>query len=261
MSFQETNGLRFFEFELLKSAPVTQAVFTRQGGVSTGPYAELNVGATVGDDRPNVNENLERAFAAAGRPRASLFDSWLVHGTQALVAADPRPTEWERPPQADIIMTNKPHVTLFMRYADCVPLVFVDPVRNAIALAHAGWRGTLQRVAARTVEQMAEHYGSKPADLLVGIGPAISVANYEVGPEVITETQSAFGDKAGALIREIDGSQHLNLAAANLLVLQEAGVHSVEDSALCTYDHQQDWFSHRGSGGKTGRFGALLALT
>ncbi len=260
MPFQESGGLRYYQFESLTHAPVTQAVFTRRGGVSAGAYAELNVGATVGDDRPNVTENLERAFAAVGRPRSSLFDSWLVHGTQTLVAADPRPPDWERPPQADIIMTNKPHVTLFMRYADCVPLIFVDPVRGAIALAHAGWRGTLQRVAARTVEQMSDHYGSQPGDLLVGIGPAISAKNYEVGPEVVAEVQATFGDNSDSLIREIDGTPHLDLAAANRLVLQDAGVGAIEDSALCTFDNQQDWFSHRGSGGKTGRFGALLAL-
>jgi YfiH family protein len=260
MPFQDSGGLRFYQFELLKQASVTQAVFTRRGGVSSGPYSELNVGATVGDERTNVTENLERAFAAVNRPRNSLFDSWLVHATQTLVAADPRPPEWERPPQADIVMTNKPHVTLFMRYADCVPLVFVDPVRKAIALAHAGWRGTLQRVAARTVEQMGEHYGSLAGDLLVGIGPAISVTNYEVGQEVVDEVRSAFGEKTDLLVREIGDTPHLDLAAANRLVLEEAGVRSVENSALCTFDNQADWFSHRASGGKTGRFGALLAL-
>jgi YfiH family protein len=261
MPFQDSGGLRYYQFESLKNAPVIQAVFSRRGGVSAGNYAELNVGATVGDDRGNVTENLERAFAAVGRPRASLFDSWLVHGTQTLVAADPRPPEWERPPQADVIMTNKPHVTLFMRYADCVPLVFVDPARKAIALAHAGWRGTLQRVAACTVEQMTEHYGSQPGDLLVGIGPAISMRNYEVGPEVVAEIQSVFGEKAEQLTAEINDKPHLDLVAANRLVLQEVGVHSIEDAALCTFDNQQDWFSHRGSGGKTGRFGVLLALS
>jgi polyphenol oxidase len=260
MPFHNVGGLRYFQFDSFTSASVTQAIFTRRGGMSTGPYAELNVGATVGDERANVHENLQRAFDAANRPRSSLFDSWLVHGTQALVAAAPRPPEWERPPQADIILTNKPEVTLFMRYADCVPLVFFDPIKRAIALAHAGWRGTLQRVAAVTVDQMSEHYGSQPADLLVGIGPAISVENYEIGPDVVAEVRAAFGDQAERLLPQFGEATHFDLAAANRLVLQQAGVTHIEDAQVCTFANQQDWFSHRGSGGQTGRFGALLAL-
>lgn len=260
MPFVDAGGLRYFQFERLAAAPVTHAIFTRHGGVSQGPYAELNVGATVGDERQHVLANLERCFAAVGRPRASLFDSWLVHGTGALVAGGPRPPEWGRPPQADIILTNKPHVTLFMRYADCVPLVYVDPVKRALALAHAGWRGTIQRVAAKAVEEMVQHYGSKPSDLLVGVGPAISVAHYEVGPDVVAEVEAAFGRLAEALLPQYDGRRHFNLAKANQLVLEEAGVKNIEVSNECTFANQQDWFSHRGSGGTTGRFGALLAL-
>lgn len=260
MPFAEAGALRYFQFEQLAGASVTHAVFTRHGGASQGPYAELNVGATVGDEREHVLENLERSFAAVNRPRASLFDSWLVHGTGALVAGAPRPPEWGRPPQADIILTNKPEVTLFMRYADCVPLVYVDPVKRALALAHAGWRGTIQRVAAKAVEEMAVHYGSQSKDLLVGIGPAICVDHYEVGPEVVADVQAAFGSRAEALLPQYDGHRHFDLAEANRLVLEEAGVGAIEVSKECTFENQKDWFSHRGSGGKTGRFGALLAL-
>lgn len=260
MPFVEAGALRYFQFEQLSKAPVTHAVFTRRGGVSQGAYAELNVGATVGDEREHVLENLDRCFAAANRPRNSLFDSWLVHGTAALVAGAPRPPEWGRPPQADIILTNKPEVTLFMRYADCVPIVYVDPVKRAVALAHAGWRGTIQRVAAKAVEEMAVHYGSLPKDLLIGIGPAICVDHYEVGPEVVAEVQNAFGGIAESLLPHHNGSVHFDLVAANRLVLEEAGVKTIEVSNECTFTNQQDWFSHRGSGGKTGRFGALLAL-
>jgi YfiH family protein len=156
-------------------------------------------------------------------------------------------------------MTNKPNVTLFMRYADCVPLVFVDPVKQAIALAHAGWRGTLQRVAEKTVLGMQEHYGTQPADLVVGIGPAISVENYEVGQEVVAEVEAAFGSAAG-LLKDYDNKAHLDLAKANEFVLHQAGVMQVELSNLDTFSNPQDWFSHRASGGVTGRFGALVAL-
>ena len=259
MPFVETGGLRIFQFENLSSVAGTQAVVTRRGGVSQAPFSGLNVSTSVGDDPAIVSQNMDRIFVALGRPRASLFDSWLVHGTGALVAGGPRPVEWGKPPQGDIILTNKTNVTLFMRYADCVPLVYVDPVKKALALAHAGWRGTLLRVAAKAVEEMRLHFGSRAEDLLVGIGPAISVKNYQVGPEVVAEAQTAFS-QADELLPHFGDSTHFDLKAANRRLLQEAGVRNIEDAGLCTFDNQQDWFSHRGSGGKTGRFGVLLAL-
>jgi hypothetical protein len=259
MPFVDTGGLRIFQFDQFSLAPVTQAVATRRGGVSEGPYAELNVSTSVGDDPALVSQNMDRIFNVMDRPLASLFDSWLVHGSGALVAGGPRLAEWGKPPQGDIILTNKPNVTLFMRYADCVPLIYVDPVKKALALAHAGWRGALLRVAAKAVDAMRQHYGSRPEDLLVGIGPAISVKNYEVGTEVVTEVQAAFGE-GGDLLPRYGESTHFDLVAANRRLLEEAGVRNIEDAELCTFENQQDWFSHRGSGGKTGRFGVLLAL-
>lgn len=260
MPFVERSGLRVFQFRTLALAPVIHAVTTRRGGVSEGAFAELNVGSTVGDDPAHVTANLDRIFNALERPRASLFDSWLVHGTAALVAGGRRPAAWGRPPQGDIVLTNKPEVTLFMRFADCVPLLYFDPVKKALALAHAGWRGTLQGVAARTVEQMAAHYGSRAEDLLVGIGPAISVEHYEVGTEVVTQVKTTFGGAAADLLPQVNGKTHFDLVAANRFALEAAGVRNIEVADLCTFENQEDWFSHRASAGKTGRFGALLAL-
>jgi hypothetical protein len=260
MPFTDANGVRYYQFSRLSAAPITHAIFTRRGGVSDGPYAELNVGRTVGDDVSNVDENLVRCFAAVGKPRNSLFDSWLVHGTNALVAEAPRPPEWERPPQADIVMTNKPGVSLFMRFADCVPLVYFDPVKKAIAIAHAGWRGTLLGVAVSAVEGMVANYGSEPRDIIVGIGPAVSLEKYEVGPEVVTEVRNVFGLEADDLLLQTNGNYHFDLIGANRVLLEKAGVENIELSHICTAIDTEDWFSHRASGGKTGRFGALIAL-
>ena len=260
MPFQDAGALRYLTFDSFIRHGLTHAVFTRRGGVSQGPYAELNVGATVGDEGENVEENLVRAFTAVGRPRNSIFDSWLVHGSNVLVAQAPRPAEWERPPQADIIVTNKPQVTLFMRYADCVPILLFDPVNEAIGLAHAGWRGTVQKVAAKAVEAMQQNYGSRPPDLSAAIGPSISARNYKIGEDVAAPAQEAFGAQAGFLLSRNNGSIHFDLPAANKLILEESGVTQISDAAICTFDRSDDWFSHRASGGRTGRFGALLAL-
>lgn len=260
MPFQNAGALRYFTFESLNNLPLTHAVFTRRGGASQGSFAELNVGATVGDEQANVTENLERAFAAVGRPRSSMFDSWLAHGTYTLIAKAPRPPEWARPPKADIILTNKPDVTLFMRYADCVPILLFDPVKKAISLAHAGWRGTVQKVLAKAIEAMQKEYASNPADLVACIGPAICTDHYEVGADVIAEVRAAFGESANDLLPTVNGSTHFDLVGANRLTLEEAGVRQIESADLCTATNTDDWFSHRASGGRTGRFGVLLAL-
>lgn len=260
MPFVQVDSLRYFNFDSLKEFPITHAVFTRHGGTSRGPFAQLNVGATVGDEAQNVARNLDLAFEALERSRASLFDSWLVHGDDVLLAEAPRPATMARPPKADIVLTNQPEVSLFMRYADCLPLLFYDPIQHALGLAHAGWKGSLLRVAAKAVDAMQEHFGSRPEDLRAAIGPGISAERYEVGPEVVRQVEAAFGEASAELLPRFNGSTHLDLLAANRLILEEAGVRHIESAGMCTATHTQDWFSHRAEKGRTGRFGVLLAL-
>ncbi len=260
MPFRDSGALRYFTFDSLNNQPVIHAVFTRRGGVSEGAFAELNVGATVGDEPARVEENLELAFSAVGRPRHSIFDSWLVHGTHVLVANGPRPVEWAKPPQADIIITNKPKVTLFMRYADCVPIILYDPLKQAVGLAHAGWRGTVEKVAGKAVAAMEAEYGSQPEDLIACIGPAICTEHYKVGEDVVGKAQAAFGRNAEALLPRANGSIYFDLVGANRLTLEQAGIDNIEISGLCTAADTENWFSHRASGAHTGRFGALIAL-
>ncbi|MEN8240906.1 MAG: peptidoglycan editing factor PgeF [Chloroflexota bacterium] len=256
----QSDQIRYLNSELLPDELVTHAFFTRQGGVSTGALASLNVGLTVGDHAENVYHNRALAFNAVGRQPESLSDSWLVHGTDAVVYQQPRSPAQKTPPQADIVLTDNPEVTLFMRYADCVPIVLVDPVRRAIALVHAGWQGTIKKAAQAGVSQLTENYSSRPQDVLAVIGPSIGPENYEVGPEVITGVKRAFGDVADQLLPAYGKSTHFDLWAANQLVLQQAGVEQIDLFEICTFAHAAEWFSHRASGGKTGRFGVLLAL-
>ncbi len=260
MPFSQPNGVKYFSFGSLRGLGVTQMVFTRAGGVSQGPWESLNVGLTVGDDPENVARNREISFEAAGRPVETLSDSWLVHGSNALIYDEPRPQSQVSPPKADIILTDNPEVTLFMRYADCVPILLVDPVKRAVGLAHAGWKGTVLRTAEKAVQAMTARYGSKPADLLAGIGPSIGPERYEVGPEVAVAVRAVFDEDAERLLPAVNGSTHFDLWEANRLTLAQAGVHEIEVAEICTAENTADWFSHRAEDGVTGRFGALLAL-
>jgi YfiH family protein len=260
MPFTQDKGVRYYQFSSLEGIGVKQAVFTRQSGVSQGIWHSLNVGLTVGDDPARVARNRELCFEAAGRPIESLSDSWLVHSHQAYRYDQPRPASQDFPPKADIILTDNPQVSLFMRYADCVPILLVDPVRRAIALAHAGWQGSVQQVGRHAVLAMQEHYNSHPEDLLAAIGPSVGPARYEVGPEVSKQVRASYGIEAEYLLPSFGKSTHFNLWAANHITLENAGVHQIEVANICTAENTADWYSHRAENGKTGRFGVLLAL-
>ncbi|NOH04179.1 MAG: peptidoglycan editing factor PgeF [Chloroflexi bacterium] len=240
---------------------VLNAVFTRHGGVSPAPRHSLNLSISVGDDPSRVAANrVPRLPETLGRDPASIHDAWLVHGTDIVYADSPRPLE-EHPQKADIIFTDNPEVTLFMRYADCVPLLFHDPKRHVIGIAHAGWMGTVKGVAEASIKGMQERYGSNPADVVVGIGPSIGVDHYEVGEDVAARFREKFGSDSERVLQTQNGSAYLDLWTANVIQLQNAGVEHIQVSGLCTACNLNDWFSHRAEKGKTGRFGALMALT
>ncbi|MGE5250713.1 MAG: peptidoglycan editing factor PgeF [Bacteroidota bacterium] len=258
MPFRESNGLRYWSFESFPSS-VLHGVISRRGGVSPAPWESLNVGGTVGDDKARVRENRFRSFSAFERDLASIHDVWQVHSADA-VFADAPIAPGAALTQADIILTDRPEVTLYMRFADCVPVLLHDPAKQVIGIAHAGWLGTVRGVARAAVEAMHRRYGSRPADILAGIGPSIGPDHYEVGPDVTARVERAFGQDAGSLIESRGGRTYFDLWAANRLELQRAGVVHIESSGICTACHLEDWFSHRAEKGKTGRFGALMAL-
>ncbi|MGH2523949.1 MAG: peptidoglycan editing factor PgeF [Anaerolineales bacterium] len=254
-----SGDIRYYQFDSFDNTDVMHGVFARHGGVSTGPYASLNLSVSTGDSLDNVRANRERAFRALGRAPASVADLWQVHSAEVVRADSPRGAG-EHLGKADALVTNRPGVTLFLRFADCVPVLLVDPCRQVIGLAHAGWKGTLAKIVAATVQAMVEHYGSRPADIWAGIGPSIGPCHYEVGPEVVEQTWAGFGAHADELLAPRDSRYHLDLWAANARVLREAGIERIESSHLCTACRTDEFFSHRGERGRTGRFGALIGL-
>jgi YfiH family protein len=259
MKQADAGSVKYYTFDSLESAGVVQAVFTRCGGVSQAPFATLNTGGTVGDDPNAVAENRQRCFSALGREYSSMFDVWQVHSTEVVFADKPRPSG--QPHQrADIILTDQPGVTIFMRFADCVPIFLVDPVRRVVGMAHAGWVGSVDRVPEVAVKAMVERYGCKPANILAAIGPSIAVDHYPVGSDVIDRVKQSFDGKSDQLLCEYADGIHLDLWKTNQFVLEEQGIRQIEQARICTACHLEDWFSHRGETGKTGRFGALLAL-
>lgn len=194
-----------------------------------------------------------------------------VHGTSvaAVTAAERGRGATDREagiPATDALVTDEPGVPLMLSFADCTPLLFHDPVRGVIGAAHAGWRGTVADIASETVRALQARYGSDPADLLVGIGPAIGRCCYAVDTPVI-DAWTALGVDDLAVAEEIaprDGRRQwrFDLARANRLLLERAGVRpgQIEDAGICTSCHVGDFPSHRAEAGHAGRFSAIIAL-
>lgn len=260
MPFSKNNGIPYYHFEIFPEN-ITQAVFTRQGGVSPDPWRSLNVGGSVGDDLNHVRENRIRSFKALGRSPESIHDVWQVHSADVVYATEPRRMDEGYWNKADIILTDNPDLTLFMRFADCTPIFLFDPRRYVAGIIHSGWLGTVRAAARVAVEAMVTRFGTNPADLLAAIGPSIGPDHYEVGEDVIEQVKDAFDEETPSLFEQHDGRTYFNLWAANRLLLEKTGVHQIEVAQICTACNPADWFSHRGEKGKTGRFGAMIALT
>jgi hypothetical protein len=260
MAFYEKNGLRYYQFDIFQGYPLFHAVLTRQGGYSQGEFASLNTGGTVGDDPEAVLKNHQKIYHTFDYPFDSRFDVWQVHGKDVICTDEPRELGTLHT-KADGILTQNPDVTLFMRFADCVPILLYDPVKQVIGIAHAGWQGTHKQVARETVEKMVACYGSEPADILAGIGPSICQHCYEVGQEPWDAFRASFGEEqAHRYFERRGGRLYLDLWQANQDVLMAAGVTKIEIAGLCTAEHLDDWYSHRAEKGMTGRFAVLMSI-
>jgi hypothetical protein len=256
------NGLVFYQFKQLRHIEgLSHAVFTRRGGVSPAPYDSLNLSTSVGDSGSNTQANYRRMVESIGINGHDACSTWQVHGADVVVARRgglPDPL-----PQADAMITDEPDLVMTMRFADCVPLLFYDPVHHAAGIAHAGWRGTLAGVGPATVTAMAEAYGTQPQDVIAGIGPAIGPCCYEVGPEVIAQVMEALSFGAEVIIQPANGGglgAHLDLWEANRRALLAIDVQSIELAHICTACNTTEFFSHRAEAGRTGRFGAVIML-
>ncbi len=259
MSFHQPDTVRYYTFDLLEDAGVNHAVFSRVGGVSPSPWESLNVGGTVGDDPQRVRQNRLKTVRALGRSLESVHDVWQVHSAEVVRADSPRPPD-QSYVQADILLTDRPEVTLYMRFADCVPILLYDPRRRVVGLVHAGWLGTVRKAVPAAIQAMQDEYSTNPGDIQAGIGPSIGAHHYEVGQDVVERVQETFGRDAQSLLPEYNGRVHFDLWSSNRLLLEKGGVRRIEMSEICTACHLEDWFSHRGEGGRTGRFGALINL-
>jgi hypothetical protein len=242
-------ALRAFEFS---GDEVTAIVTTRHGGVSSGEYASLNLGDHVGDDHEAVLENRRRLATALGVRRLTVPDQQhkdrlaVVDGALAGRGHDGVAESVAAFPATDALISNRPGTALTIMVADCAPVVLYDPGHRAIGVAHCGRGGTVLGVLPRTIEAMTARYGTAPSDLLVGIGPAIGAASYEIGDAQATGVTAAFGD-AGLLTPTRPGHCTLDVVSGLRIQLRAAGVKdgNVQDMATDTKTSTDTFFSDR----------------
>ncbi len=247
------------EFE--RTGLVRHCFTTRAGGVSEGIYKSMNLGVHNGDEPERVRKNHEIICNAIGIDTADLVFSRQVHEDNVLtVTAKDRGNGYTHPnayKSADGLITNVPHAALRTSYADCVPVMMLDPVTRSVACVHSGWRGTAAGISQKAVHAMEREYGANPADIIVGIGPSIQERNFEVGGDVA----EIFRDKYGAqTVHEYGGRQHVNMQRAIELQLRQAGVKQIINCGICTYDEHERLFSHRYTNGKRGNMAAIIEL-
>lgn len=252
----------------MKRAKIVARFTDRLGGTSEAPYTSCNLGLHVGDDPERVIENRERVAAQFGVP----LDAWVageqVHGDTVTVVTEEMRGRGAREqadllPATDALITNVPGIALTTYAADCVPLLFADEEGQVVGVAHAGWKGTVAKIAAKTVRKMAETYGTNPASVIVRIGPAIGPCCYEVDERVAGEVRAAFpNDHAELLTPNKNGRWQLDLWQANVKALQEAGVPlaNIRREDRCTSCQVTELFSHRKEQGRTGRHAGIIAL-
>ncbi len=238
-------------------------VTTRHGGVSTGPFASLNLSPAVPDNQAAVQENRRRALAALGLTPQRLIGAEQTHGNGVAVVGPEDGGRGVLPdsppvPGVDALLTAEPGLFLFVQVADCYPVAIFDTRRRAVGLAHCGWRGTLAGLPANIVRIMADTFGSRPDDLLVVIGPGIGPCCYEVGPDLAGQARAKLPDPDRAIHRRAERT-FLDLPAAIIQQLRATGLPEsrILNRASCTACNRTTFYSHRAAGGLTGRFWAV----
>ena len=240
---------RFVRPTIFQSIPgLVAGVSTRHGGLSEAPYSSLNVGVHTDDAPEVIEQNLSLFCSDLGVSPADLARSYQVHGDKIWVTGRAGYQSG-----FDAMISVQPGVFAGVGIADCTPILLADPITRVCAAIHAGWKGTVAKIVAKTAKRMIENRGSNPADILAYIGPCISFDHFEVGDEVAAQFDQAFKTRKGA-------KWHVDLKTANAAQLLGLGIQQIEIDQACTVENNADFFSHRTEKGVTGRMLALIGF-
>lgn len=259
---------KYFQYEILDKSGIKQDIkpyflfTTKNGGVSNGRYKSLNMGYSTNDLKSNVYKNREIVLKDFGLNIKDIVSSDQVHGTKLKIITDSSLNIGE----CDGIFTNKKNIVLAMYFADCVPLYFYDLKNNAIGISHAGWRGTKENIAQKSINFMKENFNSDEKDIKVIIGPSIGYCCFKVKNDVVFEFYTKLSDlniNLNKHIKKIHNNEYyINLREINYEILISTGIiaENIFIHDICTFCRNDLFYSYRRDLGDTGRMAALAFL-
>ncbi len=266
----EKEGVTYITFPKLSQYrnDMLHGFSTRLGGVSKEHLGTMNLSFTRGDEVEAVLENHRRFAKALGYDESKLVFSNQVHLTNFYKVTKKDCgkgiTRESDILEMDGLVTNESGIPLITFYADCVPLFFYDPVNRVIAMAHSGWKGTVERIGAKMISYMETEYGSKPEDIVCAIAPSICQKCYEVSEDVALRFLEVFGEEYGEelLYKKENGKYQLNLHKACEVTLLDAGIlpEHLDITDICTCCNPEFLFSHRASNGMRGNLAGVMML-
>jgi hypothetical protein len=247
IEFEQRGQLTLARFPIFDEWPdVVAVVTTRLGGVSRPPYDGLNLGLSTADDPNHVKQNRQRVFDALDISEDQIVRPHQVHGREIRYVRSGGTCG-----DADAVFTDQKGIFLSVSVADCVPVLIFDPESGTCAAIHAGWRGTTAGIAKAAVDEMCRMLTVRPGGLVAVIGPSIGPEKYEVGDDVAEQFNRDF-------VRRVGKKFHLDLWSANRAQLESSGVKRIAIAGECTASNSTRYFSHRASGGRTGRMLAVI---
>ena len=252
------NSIPFLQSAILGQCDFLDHAFcTRHGGASQEDYKSLNMSFREGDEEFRVLQNWSKLAKSFNIPLERFLVLNQVHGDGILVVgAEGANFSSKSELSYDAIVTNSPGLAICIKTADCVPVFMVDKAKKVIAAVHAGWKGTALAISAKVIRLMRLRYGSQPQDILAAIGPSIGLCCYEVD-NAAAEAFRAHKDNESFLFPKSANKNKwmVDLPEANRRQLLDCGIPAanIELSGYCTMCNQNIFFSHRGSGGITGR--------
>lgn len=259
MIAKQKNNIKYLIFNhLSKFKDIIHFSTTRLSGKSSGILSSFNLGYTVNDNPKNVTENLNKLAQAIDISRNQMVSPKQTHSRNIGIVKSTKDIF----PDTDALITNIPGICIFIRTADCVPILLFDPVQKAVAAIHSGWKSTVQEIAKHTIEIMQKEYGTNPTDLVAGIGPSIGPDVYEVGREVIEQFVNHFSFDNYITPIKNSNKGYLNLWEVNKQILIQSGVQKdkIEIAKMCTYSNKDLFYSARRDGVKTGRLATGIML-
>ncbi len=269
MTPMQKNDLIWYDSPVF-SSEVAHGFSTKCGGVSQGDFQSLNLISARGDQAQAVAENYRRFAMAIGFSGKEYGRNSQVHGDIIrLVNTGDTLEQFTDPersfPAGDGLLTQSTDLALWAYSADCVVILYHDPVTKSIGACHAGWRGTALGISAKMVSAMTTHFGSKPEDLQVAVGPSIKSCCFSCHDDVPKAMMEGLGDKIKPFLlddcmEEEVQKWSVDLQGIHRFLLEEAGVKHIDCEQPCTACHPDHFWSHRKEGDKRGSMGGMIAL-